>query len=191
MRETKQKVFTRILATLFCAFCLAGCNDDESGFSASQVRQALFDLKGTYHGNVQVAYYHGSNITELTDAVAVSKDSLTFTMSLLPMANLIAEESVADVLRQIGEIKVTAEYDFQQMDGHTLNFVLHPEEVTILGGYGAPPSVRIVFAQTFGGDAETDKNFIMFNISPQELWINGTKHEDFKQLVYHFRGTYE
>ena len=31
MRETKQKVFTRILATLFCAFCLAGCNDDESG----------------------------------------------------------------------------------------------------------------------------------------------------------------
>ena len=97
MRETKQKVFTRILATLFCAFCLAGCNDDESGFSASQVRQALFDLKGTYHGNVQVAYYHGSNITELTDAVAVSKKPLDGSLAQL---SFVFDDLVkADILK--------------------------------------------------------------------------------------------
>ena len=53
------------------------------------------------------------------------------------------------------------------------------------------PSIRIVFAQTFGGDAEVGHNFIMFNISPLELWVDGKKYEDFPRLVYHFRGNYE
>lgn len=148
-------------------------------------------MKGTYHGTVEVFYYQGSRITEPTEAVAVSRDSLAFTMSLLPMADVVADENIAQILREASEVKVTAGYDFSQMDYGNLNFGLRPKDAVIPGGYGAPPTVRIVFAQTFGGDAEIYQNFIMFNISPKELWLNDKKYEDFKQLVYHFRGVYE
>jgi len=148
-------------------------------------------MKGTYHGTVQVSYYHGKTITELTDAVAVSRDSLTLTMSLLPIADLLEDESAAEFLRKTGEVTVTAGYDFYQEDYGNINFRLWPNDIVVLGRYGAPPTIKIVFADTFGGDAEVGFNFIMFNISPKELWINGEKQEDFKQLVYHFRGFYE
>lgn len=180
-----------IFMLFLCLLCLTSCNKNEPLFSAAQIQQALFDLKGTYHGTVGVSYYQGSRITEPTEAVAVSRDSLTFTMSLLPMADVVADENIAQILREASEVKVTAGYDFSQMDYGNLNFGLRPKDAVIPGGYGAPPTVRIVFAQTFGGDAEIYQNFIMFNISPKELWLNDKKYEDFKQLVYHFRGVYE
>lgn len=172
-------------------FSFTSCNDDEPKFSSSQIQQALFDMKGTYHGTVQVAYYHGDDITELTNAVAVSRDSLSFTMSLLPMTELITDQSAAQLLREVGEVTVTAGYDFHQTDGNNINFGLYPKDVVIPGGHGTSPAIRIVIAQSFGGDAEIGQNFIMFNVSPTELWLNGEKYEDFKQLVYHFRGYYE
>lgn len=172
-------------------FSFTSCNDDEPKFSSSQIQQALFDMKGTYHGTVKVVYYHGDNITELGNAVAVSRDSLSFTMSLLPMADVIKDESTARLLREIGEVTVTAGYDFSQMDESTINFGLRPKDVIVPGGYGAPTTVRIVIAQNFGGDAEIGQNFMMFNVSPTELWLNGEKYEDFKQLIYHFSGYYE
>lgn len=187
----KIKNQSSILLLFFSLLCFTSCNDDEPKFSSSQIQQALFDMKGTYHGTIQVAYYHGDNITELTNAVAVSRDSLSFTMSLLPMAESITDESAARLLREIGEITVTAGYDFSQMDESTINFGLRPKDVIVPGGYGAPPTVRIVFAQNFGGDAEIGQNFMMFNVSPTELWLNDKKYEDFKQLVYHFSGHYE
>ncbi len=104
---------------------------------------------------------------------------------------MISDETIAECLREIDEVPVMAGYDFLQMDNSTIHFVLYPKDVTILGGYGAPSSIRLVFAQTFGGDAEVGQNFIMFNISPMELWVDGKKYEDFPRLVYHFRGDYE
>lgn len=187
----KTKSTFGILLPFLCLLCLTSCNKDEPLFSSAQIQQALFDLKGTYHGTVEVSYYQGSRITEPTEAVAVSRDSLAFTMSLLPMADVVADENIAQILREASEVKVTAGYDFSQMDYGNLNFGLRPKDAVIPGGYGAPPTVRIVFAQTFGGDAEIYQNFIMFNISPKELWLNDKKYEDFKQLVYHFRGVYE
>ena len=180
-----------ILMLFLCLLCLTSCNKNEPLFSSAQIQQALFDLKGTYHGTVGVSYYQGSRITEPTEAVAVSRDSLAFTMSLLPMADVVADENIAQILREAGEVKVIAGYDFSQMDNGNLTFGLRPKDAVISGGYGAPPTVRIIFAQTFGGDAEIYQNFIMFNISPKELWLNDKKYEDFKQLVYHFRGVYE
>lgn len=180
-----------ILMLFLCLLCLTSCNKNEPLFSSAQIQQALFDMKGTYHGTVEVSYYHGKDITEPTGAVAVSRDSLTFTMSLLPIADLIMDENIAQILREAGEVKVIAGYDFSQIDDGYLNFRLCPKDAVILGGYGAPPTIRIVFSQTFGGDAEIYQNFIMFNISPKELWLNDKKYEDFKQLVYHFRGVYE
>ncbi len=187
----KVKKLLGTLVLFLCAVGFAGCNDDDEGFTQEETRQALFDLKGTYHGNVQVSYYQGSKITEFSDGIAVSRDSLKFNLSLIPIADMVSEQNVAERLREIGEVEVCAGYDFLQRDADLLNFVLFPQEVCILGGYGAPPTIRIVFSQIFGGDAEVDKNFIMFNISPVELWADGNKCESFKQLVYHFSGEYE
>lgn len=72
----------------------------------------LFDLKGTYHGTVQVAYYQGSNITELQNVVAVSRDSLRFNMALQPLSELISDKNLSDRLREIGEVSVVAGYEF-------------------------------------------------------------------------------
>ena len=69
--------------------------------------------------------------------------------------------------------------------------MLSPKDVEILGGFGAPPTISIVFSKNYGGDALVSSNFIMFNISPVELWVNGKKFEDFPGLVYHFEGVYE
>ena len=176
----KTKNLFGILILFLSVLNLTSCNKDEEGFSKEEIQQMLFDMKGTYHGTVQVDYYKGSSITELQNAIAVSRDSLKFNMSLLPYVELISDEGLTERLREIGEVEVVAGYDFHQSDGWNINF-----------GYGAPPSIRIVFAQTFGGDAEVGHNFIMFNISPLELWVDGKKYEDFPRLVYHFRGNYE
>lgn len=187
----KTKNLFGILILFLSALSLTSCNKDEEGFSKEEIQQMLFDMKGTYHGTVQVDYYQGSSITELQNAIAVSRDSLKFNMSLLPYVELISDEGLSERLREIGEVEVVAGYDFHQSDGRNINFGLRPKDVDVLGGYGAPSSIRIVFAQTFGGDAEVGNNFIMFNISPLELWVNGKKYEDFPRLVYHFRGNYE
>lgn len=180
-----------ILVLFLSVLNLTSCNKDEEGFSSEAIQQMLFDLKGTYHGTVQVDYYHGSSITELQNAIAVSRDSLKFNMSLLPYVELISDEGLSERLREIGEVEVVAGYDFYQSDGWNIHFGLLPKDVNVLGGYGAPSSIRIVFAQTFGGDAEVGNNFIMFNMSPLELWVDGKKYDDFPRLVYHFRGKYE
>ena len=188
----KTKGLLGMLSLFLYLFCFTSCNDDEPKFSSSQIQQALFDMKGTYHGTVKVVYHQeGGSIAELPNAVAVSRDSLSFTMSLLPMAEVITDESAAQLLREVGEVTVTAGYDFSQIDESNINFGLYPKDVVIPGGYGAPPTVRIVIAQNFGGDVEIGQNFMMFNVSPAELWLNGEKYEDFKQLVYHFGGHYE
>lgn len=66
-----------ILTLFLCTFSFIGCsNDDEEEFSKEEVQQALFDLKGTYQGTASVSHYQGPEITELQNAIAVSRDSL-------------------------------------------------------------------------------------------------------------------
>lgn len=188
--KTKNLLLTLFLFNFILTF--TSCNkNEEEGFSKEEILQALFDLKGTYHGTVQVAYYRGADITELQNVTAVSRDSMKFSMSLLPISELVSDKSLSERLREIGEVEVVAGYHFGQRDDWNINFGLRPKDICVLGGYGAPPTIKIVFSQTFGGDAEVGKNFIMFNISPMELWVDGKKYEDFTQLVYHFRGKYE
>ena len=187
----KTKGLLRIVVLFFCVIGFSGCNDDESEFSSTEIQQALFDMKGTYKGAVEVSYYRGKEIATFPDGIAVSKDSLIFKLPLSPIAEMIKDENISRHLREIGDVEVKAGYEFHQMDQGVMNFVLHPENIVILGGYGAPLSVSIEFSQNFGGDAEIYSQFMMFNISPTELWIDNERSEDFSQLVYHFRGSYE
>lgn len=94
-------------------------------------------------------------------------------------------------MRDIGEVTVAAGYDFLQIDNGSINFALYPKDVTILGGYSASTTIRIVFSKKHGGNAETQGNNIMFNISPADLWIGGEKYESLPKITYHFEGVYE
>ena len=176
---------------LFVALILiSSCNKDEPKFSSSQIQDALFEMKGIYYGDMRVSYYQGDRISEGEECKVVSKDSLIINMNLTPMASVISDENVASRLRGIGEVDVKAGYDFLQMDDMMYSFVLHPNDVVVPGGYGAPKPVKIVFSQSFGGDAFYYKcNNIMFNLSPVELWIGNQKYEPFHQLVYHYEGS--
>lgn len=50
-------------------------------------------------------------------------------------------------------------------------------------------SVKMVFAKYFGDDNDNDnRKYMIFNLSPKELWIDSNKYENFRQLIYHFRG---
>lgn len=50
-------------------------------------------------------------------------------------------------------------------------------------------SVKIVFAKYFGDDNDNDnRKYMIFNLSPKELWIDSNKYKNFRQLIYHFRG---
>lgn len=183
----------RILASLvmiITLLCATGCNEDEPKFTSEQIKNAIFDLKGTYHGKMRVSYFQGATISDYKECKAVSRDSLVIDMDLAQMAESIEDENIATLLRQIGVVNVKAGYEFLQMD-EMLHFVLHPADVIVPPGYGAPPSVRIVFSQNFGGDATPEQHTMMFNLSPAELWIGSSRYEPFKQIVFHFEGEYE
>lgn len=183
------KVFKSIVLFIALLF-ISGCNKDEPKFSSSQIHDALFEMKGTYYGEIRVSYYHGDRISEGEECKVVSRDSLFINMDLNPMASIISDEDIASRLREIGAVQVKAGYEFIHLDETMYSFVLLPEDVYVSGGYGAPAPVRIVFAQTFGGDAfYHDGNHIMINLSPVELWVGGEKIESFKQLVYHYEGS--
>lgn len=50
-------------------------------------------------------------------------------------------------------------------------------------------SVKIVFAKYFEDDNDNDNSkYMIFNLSPKELLIDSNKYENFRQLIYHFRG---
>ena len=178
-----------LMLSLF-TFIFISCDKEEEGFSKEEIQQVLFELKGTYNGTVHVSGPNGLDLT-LQNAIAVSRDSLKFKMSLQPYIELISDKILSDRLHETGEVEVIAGYHFNQWDDNTINFSLNPKDVNILGGFGAPPAVRLVFSKNYGGDAIVNTNFIMFNISPTELWVDGEKYEDFPSIVYHFEGVYE
>lgn len=186
----KTKHLLGTLMLFLFAFTFISCDKDENGFSKEDIQQALFEMKGTYHGTVHVSGPNGFDQT-LQNAMTISYDSLKFNLSLQPYMELISDEVLSDRLSEIGEIEVIAGYYFDQRDDNTINFTLNPKDVEILGGFGAPPTIRIVFSKNYGGDALVNANFIAFNVSPMELWINGDKYEDFPKIVYHFEGVYE
>ncbi len=182
---------TMSIALLFILAFISSCDKDEPKFSSSEIQRALFEMKGTYHGEMSVSYYHGETISEGNVCKAVSKDSLTVNMDLSLMAQSITDERIASRLRDIGIVQVKAAYEFLQMDEQMYHFVLLPKNVICYGGYGTPEAVKIVFDQSFGGDADYFYHSIIFNLSPKELWIGGEKYKSFQQLVYHFEGSYE
>lgn len=186
----KTKNIFGILVLFLSVLSLTSCNKDEDGLSKEEVQQAIFDMKGTYHGNVHVSSSNGYDKT-LQNEIAVSRDSLKFDMSLQPLSELISDETLSELLRDIGKVTVVAGYDFLQIDNSSINFVLYPKDITILGGYCAPPTVKIVFSKNHGGNAEINSNYIMFNISPAELWIDDEKYEGLPDITYHFEGEYE
>lgn len=185
-------VFSLIVISLFIVFSTSCNKDDGENVSAEQIRQALFDMKGRYHGTIKASFYQGSEIVKIDNAEAISRDSLTFVMPLEPIASTITDDKVVELLRNFETVQVKAGYHFYQIDdnGNTVFFTLTPQKVVVTSK-GNVPDVTIVFADSFGGSFEKRFNSIIFNISPKEIWIGSTKLDSFKQLVYNFSGAYK
>ncbi|WP_294589631.1 hypothetical protein [uncultured Phocaeicola sp.] len=126
----KTKNLSGILMLFLFTLTFISCNKEEEGFSREDVQQALFDMKGTYHGTVHVSSPNGYDKT-LQNAIAVSRDSLKFNLSLQPLSELIPDETLVEHLREIGEASVMFGYEFLQIDNGSINFVLYPKDVTI------------------------------------------------------------
>ena len=182
----------KVLGIFSLVILFSACNDNDEKISGKQIRQALFYMKGTYHGNLEVSFYHGSEIVKIDSAKVISRDSLSLVMPLGTIADIISDEHVAATLHYVEEVTFKAGYEFLQIDndGYSVNFVLHPENIVIPANENTP-DITIVFSDNFGGNFEKAFNFIMFNVSPIEIRVGGVKLDSFKQLVYHFRGEYE
>ena len=55
----------KVLGIFSLVILFSACNDNDEKISGKQIRQALFDMKGTYHGNLEVSFYHGSEIVKI------------------------------------------------------------------------------------------------------------------------------
>lgn len=193
MRTKCRLELTSVILMLLVVTFTTSCNkNDEEKISAEQIRQALFDMKGSYHGTIKAVFYQGSEIVKIDNAEAISRDSLTLVMPLEPIASTITDEKVAAFLRTIETVEVKAGYHFYQIDddGNSVHFVLTPKKILIPAG-GDMSEITIVFADAFGGAFQKGFDSIIFNISPKEILVGGTKLDSFKQLVYDFRGKYE
>lgn len=178
--------------SLVVAFTPSCNKDDEGKVSPEQIRQALFDMKGRYHGETDASFYQGSRIAKIDNVEAVSRESLSFMMPLEPLAGTITDTKVADALRNVESVEVSATYDFYQIDdgGSSVFFTLAAQNI-IVPANGDFPAITIIFADSFGGSFHKDSKFFMFNLSPKEILVGGVKLDSFKQLVYHFGGEYE
>ncbi|MEG0012450.1 MAG: DUF4840 domain-containing protein [Muribaculaceae bacterium] len=192
--ETKRKLNITSLLLMFLVVTLAtSCNkDDGEKVSAEQIRQALFDMKGSSHGTIKASFYQGAEIVEIDNVKAISRDSLIFVMPLEPIARTISDEKVATILRTIEKVEVKAGYHFYQIDdnGYSVFFTLTPKRI-IIPASDDVPDIIIAFADSYGGSFQKNFNYIIFNISPKEILVGGVKPASFKQLVYHFDGKYE
>lgn len=193
MRTIYRLNLTGVLLILLAVTVSTSCNkNDEEKISTEQIRQALFDMKGSYHGTIKASFYQGAEIVEIDNVKAISRDSLTFVMPLEPIARTISDEKVAAILRTIEKVEVKAGYHFYQIDdnGHSVFFTLTPKRI-IIPASADVPDIIIVFADSYGGSFQKNFNYIIFNISPNEILVGGVKLASFKQLVYHFDGQYE
>lgn len=192
--KTKSKLNpTGVLLMLLVVTFITSCNKNNGEkISAEQIRQALFDMKGNYHGTIEAAFYQGAEIVKIDNAKAISQDSLTFVMPLEPIASTITDKKVAAILRTIEKVEVKAGYHFYQIDddGESVHFILAPKKIIIPAG-GDVPDIIIVLADSFDGSFQKNFNSIVFNISPKEILVGGVKLASFKQLVYHFGGKCE
>ena len=118
----KTKGLLRIVVLFFCVIGFSGCNDDESEFSSTEIQQALFDMKGTYKGAVEVSYYRGKEIATFPDGIAVSKDSLIFKLPLSPIAEMIKDENISRHLRECSSASSSSRIS-QTLDMNSIRWI--------------------------------------------------------------------
>lgn len=192
--KTKSKLSpTGILLMLLVVAFTTSCNKNNGeNISTEQIRQALFDMKGSYHGAIEASFYQGAKIVKIDNVEAISRDLLTFMMPLEPIVSAIIDEKIVNILRNIEVVEVKAGYHFYQIDdnGGSVHFTLTPQNIMIPAD-GSMPDITIVFADSFGGNFDQYSSSMTFNISPKEILVNDVKLDSFKQLVYHFGGKYE
>lgn len=191
---------TKLSIIVLCAlFFLLGCNKDDDKISVEQARQALFDMKAKYQGDLSANFVNEpTNVAVFKNFSVSSVDSLIFMMPLDPIADAIADKEISKALKEIKEERVAASYYFTQIDDNSSNvsFGLVPKKIKLniksTNGTKAK-TITILLSDNYGGNFSkyATSGSLNFNISPQEIMVDGVKLEDFKPMVYSFLGESE
>lgn len=185
---------------MLCAlFLLVGCSKDDDKISIEQTRQALFDMKAKYYGDLIVSFVNDANYLSVFKNFYVnSADSLIFMMPLAPIANALTDKELSKALKEIGEERIAASYEFSQIDdnGNSISFGLIPKNIKLdvkSTNDTKIKTITILLSDIYGGNfnKHATNSSLIFNVSPKEVMIDGVKIEDFKPMVYHYIGTSE
>lgn len=187
------------LVMLCALFLFVGCNKDDDKISIEQTRQALFDMKAKYHGDLSVSFVNDANDLSVFKNFNVnSADSLIFMMPLAPIANVLTDKEISKALKEIGEERIAASYEFSQIDdnGNFVSFGLIPKSIKLdIKGTGdtKAKTITILLSDIYGGNfsKQSTNNSLTFNVSLKEIIVDGVKIEDFKPMVYHYKGISE
>lgn len=196
---TKMKNEHLSILVLCALFLLVGCNKDDDKISIEQTRQALFDMKAKYQGDLNVKIVNDPHDISVFKNFSVSSaDSLIFMMPLAPIANALADKEISKALKEIGEERVGISYEFSQIDdnGSSVSFGLIPKNIKLdikNTDDTKAKTITILLSDIYGGNFSkyATNNSLIFNVSPQEIIVDGVKIEDFKPMVYHYEGTSE
>ena len=187
------------LVMLCALFLFVGCNKDDDKISIEQTRQALFDMKAKYHGDLSVSFVNDANdLSVFKNFYVNSADSLIFMMPLAPIANALTDKELSKVLKEIGKERIGASYEFSKIDdsGSSVSFGLIPKNIKLnikSTGDTKSKTITILLSDIYGGNfsKHPTNSSLIFNVSPNEIIVDGVKIEDFKPMVYHFEGTSE
>jgi hypothetical protein len=187
------------LVMLCALFLFVGCNKDDDKISIEQTRQALFDMKAKYYGDLSASFVNEpTNMAVFKNFSVSSADSLIFMMPLDPIADAIADKEISKSLKEIGEERIAASYEFLQIDdnGRFVHFVLIPKNIKLeikSTGDTKTKIITILLSDNYGGNFSkyATSSSLIFNVSPNEIIVDGVKIEDFKPMVYHYEGTSE
>ena len=178
------------LVMLCVLFLFVGCNKDDDKISIEQIRQALFDMKAKYYGDLSVSIVNDPNdLSVFKNFYVNSADSLIFMMPLAPIANSITD-------KEIGEERIAASYEFSQIDdnGRSVSFGLTPKNIKLdikRTDNTKTKNITILLSDIYGGNFSGHATYssLIFNVSPKEIIVDGVKIEDFKPMVYHYEGS--
>ena len=180
-------------------FLLVGCNKDDDKISIEQTRQALFDMKAKYYGDLSVSFVNDANdLSVFKNFYVNSSDSLIFMMPLAPIANALTDKEISKALKKIGEERIAASYEFSQIEdnGSFVSYGLIPKNIKLdikSTDDTKAKTITILLSDIYGGNfsKHATGNSLIFNVSPKEIMVDGVKIEDFKPMVYHYKGTSE
>lgn len=176
-----------LIASAIGMLGFTSCNDDDKDkFSKEEILQMQTEIVGYYSGSIAETTHGREGVVHEYRSAQLWGDSLFISIPTTEIANNVSSDGAKNYLRSVQNIRVASAYEFLSANSGTIHLLLHPTDVILPAGCGAPPHVKIVFSKIYGGDYVNQ--WMGFNIVAQEVWVNGVKDENFKSVQFRFEG---